>query len=73
MLCRGCGDCAEACPYSAIELVEHEPQKKVARVQEALCKGCGACTAVCPTGADTIYHYDDQTMLNIVEAALEEL
>jgi len=73
MLCRGCGDCAEACPYSAIELVEHEAQKKVARVQEALCKGCGACTAACPTGADTIYHYDDQTMLNIVEAALEAL
>jgi heterodisulfide reductase subunit A len=73
MLCRGCGDCVEACPYSAIELVEQEAQKKVARVQEALCKGCGACTAACPTGADTIYHYDDQTMLNIVEAALEEL
>ena len=73
LLCRGCGDCADTCPYSAIDLVECGAQKKVARVQEALCKGCGACTVACPTGAGTIYHYDDQTMLNIVEAALDEL
>jgi heterodisulfide reductase subunit A-like polyferredoxin len=70
ILCRGCGKCVEACPYSAISLVEREGDKTVAFVQEALCKGCGACAVACPTGAAAVFHYDDQEMLSMVEAAL---
>jgi heterodisulfide reductase subunit A len=71
MLCRGCGNCVEACPYNAIVLVEKEGDTVVANVQEALCKGCGSCAVACPTGAASIFHYGDQQVLTMVEAALE--
>jgi len=71
VLCRGCGKCVEACPYSAIELIELEDGANVARVHEALCKGCGSCAVACPTGAASILHFDDQEVLTMVEAALE--
>ena len=70
VLCRGCGKCVEACPYSAVSLVEREDGKTAAFVQEALCKGCGACSVACPTGAASIFHYDDREVLSMVEAAL---
>jgi len=71
VFCRGCGKCVEACPYSAVSLVEREGEATVAFVQEALCKGCGACAVACPTGAASIFHYDDQEVLTMVAAALE--
>ena len=69
-LCRGCGECEQACPYNAISVEEPEGGTKVARVQEALCKGCGACAVACPTGAASVFHYEDQEVLSMVEAAL---
>jgi heterodisulfide reductase subunit A len=71
MLCRGCGRCVEACPYSAMVLETREGGVTVAHVQEALCKGCGACAVACPTGAASIFHYDDREVLSMVEAALQ--
>ena len=44
--CTGCGKCAEACPFGAIEI-----RDGVAIVNETLCRGCRACASVCPTGA----------------------
>ncbi len=70
-ICRGCGECVDVCPYSAIELVEREGDRKAAHVQEALCKGCGSCAVACPTGAASIFHYDDEEVLTMVEAALD--
>jgi heterodisulfide reductase subunit A len=70
ILCRGCGKCVEACPYSAVALVEREAGKTVAFVQEALCKGCGSCAVACPTGAASIFHFNDQEVLTMVESAL---
>jgi len=70
-LCRGCGECEQACPYNAIAVEEPEGGTKVARVQEALCKGCGACAVACPTGAASVFHYEDQEVLSMVEAALD--
>jgi len=71
VMCRGCGKCVEACPFGAVNLVEREDGKTVARVQEALCKGCGACAVVCPTGAATVFHFEDAEVLTMVEAALK--
>ena len=49
--CRGCGRCAEVCPYQAVTFVNNEAGGWQARVDEAICKGCGNCISVCPTGA----------------------
>jgi len=71
-LCRGCGECVEACPYGAPELVEISEGVQVSQIQEALCKGCGACAVACPTGAAAILHFTDNEVLTMVEAALCE-
>jgi len=71
-LCRACGACVEACPFSAIELRDLEEGKQAAHVQAALCKGCGSCAVACPTGAASVYHFEDDKVLNMVEEALAE-
>ncbi|MFZ5572165.1 MAG: FAD-dependent oxidoreductase [Thermodesulfobacteriota bacterium] len=50
-LCRGCGRCADVCPYQAVVLRPNEIGGYQAWVDEAFCKGCGNCASVCPTGA----------------------
>ncbi len=49
--CRGCGRCADVCPYHAVTFANNQAGGWQARVDEAICKGCGNCISVCPTGA----------------------
>lgn len=49
-LCSGCGACADACRFEAIELGE-ENLSWVARIDPFACEGCGVCARVCPTNA----------------------
>jgi Fe-S-cluster-containing hydrogenase component 2 len=44
--CEGCGNCKDACPTEAIEIVDGK-----AKIDESTCAECGACVDVCPTGA----------------------
>lgn len=41
--CTGFGDCKNACPFDAIEIVDG-----VAKVDAEKCKACGKCIAACP-------------------------
>ena len=66
--CMGCGACAEACKYGAIEFVT-TPQGKKAKVNPILCKGDGLCNAKCPTGAIFLKHFTDAEILSEVDAA----
>ena len=43
--CLGLGDCANACPYGAIRIVD-----ALAVVDETKCLACGKCAAACPRG-----------------------
>ncbi len=65
-LCRGCGRCAEVCPYHAVTLHQNHVEGWHASVDEAVCKGCGNCISVCPTSAaDSPYRnraYLEQTL-----------
>ena len=44
--CRGCGDCAEACPFDAIRL-----EDGLSVIETDACMGCGVCVDKCPQGA----------------------
>ncbi len=46
--CLGCGNCARACPFNAVEIRDGK-----ANVDQARCRGCRACVSACPTGAIT--------------------
>ena len=43
--CTGCGACAEACPFGAVEIINNKPEINAA------CKVCGICLKVCPEKA----------------------
>ena len=45
--CRQCLLCAQACPDSAIPIVNGER----VQIDANHCKGCGICASVCPFGA----------------------
>ncbi|MEL7656272.1 MAG: electron transfer flavoprotein subunit alpha [Bacillota bacterium] len=44
-ICTGCGDCVEACPFSAIKINEH----RVTVLEN--CRLCGICVKLCPVSA----------------------
>ena len=70
-LCRGCGFCVDACPYTAIELIEKDESGQliqVAHVNEALCKGCGSCSAACLNGAISHLGFTDSQILTMIKA-----
>jgi len=66
--CMGCGACASACTYGALELRETRQGKK-AFVNPVLCKGDGLCNAKCPTGAIQLKHFNDEEILAEIDAA----
>jgi NADPH-dependent glutamate synthase beta subunit-like oxidoreductase/NAD-dependent dihydropyrimidine dehydrogenase PreA subunit len=67
--CRGCGRCADVCPYQAVSFAENDLGFWRASVDEAFCKGCGNCISVCPSSAaDSPYRSQE-----FFEETLEEI
>lgn len=68
-MCIGCGACAPACTYNAVELRDTKQGRKAA-VVPVLCKGCGLCNSKCPTGAIQLKHYTDEELFSQILAGL---
>ena len=66
--CRGCGECEEACEFSAIVVSEDGDGRLIARVNEALCVGCGMCAVACWSNAVTMKNFTDQQIEAMISA-----
>lgn len=66
-LCIGCGACASACPFEAIDW---RPTGQPV-VIEAACKGCGVCTVECPVGAMQLKYFKDFQLMPAIRAILK--
>ena len=60
-------ECADACPYSAIEKREIRDQE-LAEINKALCKGCGGCVPLCPEHAIEVRGYTDEQIKAMIDA-----
>ncbi len=73
--CDGCALCIEACPYSAITLLETTDsdggEHKIIEIDPALCKGCGICQGICPKRGVYITGFTYEQLLAQIEAALK--
>ena len=65
-LCDGCGDCVDACPESAITLVDEKPI-----INEIMCSGCGACIPACPQNALDQQGLSDAQLKSQIQGVLE--
>lgn len=75
LLCNGCSQCANVCPYGAITYVDKEVRgvgvreiRRIAQVNPAVCQGCGACTVTCPSGAMDLKGFSNRQIMAEVDA-----
>jgi heterodisulfide reductase subunit A len=76
LLCNGCSQCTNVCPYGAITYIEKEfvmpdrskKVRRVASVNPAVCQGCGACTVACPSGAMDLRGFATKQIIAEVDA-----
>ncbi len=69
--CTWCGACLAACPYGAVEEVEHGA-KHIAHVSPILCKGEGACVPECAAQAIDVEGYTNEQVRSMIDALAEE-
>jgi heterodisulfide reductase subunit A-like polyferredoxin len=65
-LCRGCGRCAEICPFNAIKMTLGQHGVYTAEVIRHNCVGCGGCVGRCPVTAMDIPYFSNQLLEEIV-------
>ena len=76
LMCNGCSQCQNVCPYGAITYEDKEFRmpdrttkvRRVASVNPAVCQGCGACTVTCPSGAMDLYGFSNKQIMAEVDA-----
>lgn len=67
--CRGCGRCADICPFDGV-LLRSEKGVYKAEVQRHNCVGCGGCVGRCPVTALDMPYYSNQILEEIVAGTL---
>ena len=75
LMCNGCSQCANVCPYGAISYEDKlvndhgiRETRRIAVVNSALCLGCGGCTVTCPSGAMDLQGFSNRQILAEVDA-----
>ena len=74
--CAGCGMCAQACPYEAIELRTkwvNGQQSTLPEVDRLLCHGCGTCAATCPSSAISVEDLSDDMIVTQIREFADEM
>lgn len=69
-LCRGCGRCADICPFNAIHLVADSHGIYKSEVLRHNCVGCGGCVGRCPVTAMNIPYFSNKLLEEIVMETL---
>ncbi len=70
--CEWCGECEEACPYSAFEKIQRDG-KEIAKVNESVCKGCGMCLPVCPENALNLIGLSDEEVESMIDNLIPKI
>ncbi|MFO8058721.1 MAG: FAD-dependent oxidoreductase [bacterium] len=68
--CRGCGRCAEICPFDAIRMSPTQEGIYTAEVLRYNCVGCGGCVGRCPVMAMDIPYFSNELLTEIVKETL---
>jgi NADPH-dependent glutamate synthase beta subunit-like oxidoreductase/ferredoxin len=68
--CRGCGRCADICPFDAIKLIADAQGIFTAEVMRHNCVGCGGCVGRCPVTAMDMPYFSNQLLEGIVVGSL---
>ena len=68
--CRGCGRCAEICPFAAIQMVADADGVYRSEVLRHNCVGCGGCVGRCPVTAMDIPYFSNQQLIDVVAGTL---
>jgi NADPH-dependent glutamate synthase beta subunit-like oxidoreductase/NAD-dependent dihydropyrimidine dehydrogenase PreA subunit len=69
--CRGCGRCADICPFGAIHLRPKKQGTYTAEVLRYNCVGCGGCVGRCPVTALDMPYFSNRLLEEIVSGVLE--
>jgi len=68
--CRGCGRCADICPFDAVSLMPNDLGGYTAQVLHYNCVGCGGCVGRCPVTALDMPYFSNQALEEIVAGTL---
>jgi len=67
-LCKGCGLCAERCPFHAINIENNK-----SFVNDEKCYGCGVCAVTCPTKAIRLHRTERSRIYNDIFELTERI
>jgi len=68
--CRGCGRCADICPFHAVTMVPGPQGIFTAEVLRHNCVGCGGCVGRCPVTALDMPYFSNRLLEEIVAGTL---